>query len=65
MDHGEIAASIVGTTKDIIADILTKPQQGGKSKEPRAKLVGECDSECSATETAWCCTIHAFVILKG
>eukprot|EP01042_Synura_sphagnicola_P036497 gene36497-biopygen7561 len=44
MDRGEIAVSFVGTN-DMVADILTKPLQGAKFKELRAKLMGDCDSE--------------------
>ena len=44
MDHEEIAVSFVGTN-DMVADILTKPLQGAKFKELRAKLMGDCNSE--------------------
>ena len=44
MDHGEIAVSSIGTN-DMVADILTKPLQGAKFKELRAKLMGDCGSE--------------------
>ena len=44
MEHGEIAVLFVGTN-DMVADILTKPLQGAKFKELRAKLMGDCDSE--------------------
>jgi len=37
MDRGEIAVSF--------ADILTKPLQGAKFKELRAKLMGDCHSK--------------------
>jgi len=44
MDRGEIAVSFIGTN-DMVADILTKPLQGAKFKELRAKLMGDCGSE--------------------